>query len=893
MTDKSVCESLEVQGLNNILDDNNTLHTIMKKMTYRASMFNCAETVFNNANTYYYGELPYKIQSKLFEIFYNNDENNLYMQFKLFSSLFKLQSEELKFNINLYKIKPYDFKDSNSILNTNNNKSLTDIINDKQQIQKYLDKLYNQQKLQQNLDKLYHKQQKLQQNLDKLYNDIQQKFQYDFGKHTKSDNLFDIQTQIQQKFQYLDKQNTKLKQKIINLIFKIIKYQIDLQITSQYINKEYGLDFTNTDINKIHVLIAYILCKMINKDNLCSKIIDTYKDLTLYYNIHTFFGDILTVDVNDKGEFTSRSIQKIIDNINAEIFSNMDRPQQIEKYIYSKVVDYLGINNKNGKITIKLNNINDPQYIIKLEQDIDVEYNKILEEVIQSYYVPISTDHYFNDTNMLNDETLFNITNTSIFNHNIFNKNILDNYYDTSMLIYTQHLIPPIKSNDDGNGRLSEFLLSTVYHDYGTKCYIRNNVLTETSNNNNKYYGIDNKYNYCVLNIRRLNYLYVNYFCKDGIFTKRHLYLNDPSCKLYFNRGYNLFADIYNKIHIDVDNILVKLDDQITKDSIEKLFNDLESNNTRNNIDNDLKIIHVLIDLINRFVIIFAPLQPLTQYYSNMENKSNDMNRLWYNKNLNIYSDTINVNNDSGGDLYCADAKNFYLLDSKRYNEFNDCYKMKTIIQSWMYMNVYMKPLCYIQDIRDKDNGIYKLYKDYYVGFVNPLRNELAVYNYNDISTKLNNAEYNQNENYSNYLQNDYIFANSNVNNVSEINEINEINKIKWDQLIADTKYINHQIEISNFDKSPADIKRLDNLFCRNDPSSMCNLYRKIIKNNYCSQKSQKYDSNMCEQYSKVHPKMQKSNTSIVNNRKRNYMEKNTNSQRKKEKLLNINFVMS
>ena len=887
MNDKSVCESLIFQDLNNTLDDNNTLHATMEKMTYRASMFNCAETVFNNANTYYYGELPYRIQSKLFKILNAYNENNLYAQFKLFSSLLKLQSEELKSNMKLYKIESYNTR--NSIINTNN-KSLINIISNKTQIQTQLDKLYdnqqqlqqnlnnlyNQQQLQQNLNNLYDNQQQLQQNLNNLYDNIQQKFQDDSGNHTKSSNLFDIQEQIYQRFQILNNQNDLFKQRLINIIFNQFKYDIDLQITSQYINKVCGLDYTNTDINKIHVLIAYILCKMFNNDKLCSEIIEIYKDLTLYYNIHSFYGDILKVDVNNEGEFTSKSIQNIIENIEKEISPNfvVDQPTQIEEDIYTKILSYLGIKNNNEKITKKLDNINNPQLIQNLEQRIDRQYNTILEKVIKLYYVPISTEHTFDDTNMLNNEkTLFNITNTSIFNRNIFDKNILDNYYDTSMLIYTHHLIPPIKSNDDGNGRLSEFLLSTVYHDYGTKCYIGNNVLLEISNNDNKYYGIVNNDNkFCALNIRRLNYLYINYFCKDGIFTKRHLYLNDPSCKLYFNRGYNLFADVYNKIHIDVDNILVELKDHITKDFIEQLFNYLESNNTTDNINDDLEIIYKLINLINHFVIIFAPLQPLSKYYSTMENKNYDINRLWYNKNLNIYSDAIDVNNDSGGDLYCVDNKNFYLLDSKRYKNFDDCHKMKTIIQSWMYMNMYIKPLCYLQNIQSKNNGIYKLYENYYIGFVNPLRNELAIYDYNKISNMLNSAEYNQNEKYSNYLQNDYIFANSSINDI--VNSIDTINNIKWNQKIADTKYINQQIEISSFDKSSADIKRLDNLFCRNVHSEICSSYRSIVKENCCSQK---YNSNMCERYKDY-------DHSIFDRPcKRNYTEKNTNSQRNKK----------
>lgn len=711
MRDISVCKIKNKFTYNNAVDTNNPLHKVMKQIIYHTSMFNYAEDTYNKNNEYYFGELPYIIEQKIF---------------------------------NFIKAR----------------KDIDDFVN-----------------------------------------------------------------------------------------------YIDNEVILPYLNKMYNLDYTNSDFNKIQLLIIFIIMTMSSNSNqdLFNQIMDCYNNLTMYYNINYLYGNNLyNVDLNRDGKFSDANIKNILATV-YNVFSNDCNAynkcsEEYSKCIYNGmesiredptcklILSYLGWSDETK--TFNVSQIDD--YNQKLLIPAQQRFDKLYKDCIDSYL------HAFNKKyiNKINYNTTFHaiaqedvkttqiiIKSSSDLYNNILTKSVLKNYFYTSLLMYKHFQLPPIKSNDDGNGRLSEYLLSNVYHNYGIYLYTDCNIDTDNTTHNiiDEYKNIyNNDGTYYMLNIRALCLLYLKYFCRNGIFTKRLLNHEDPECKVVFNQGYNIYADVYNKINIDVDYVLVKLNDTV---NINYIYNTFRTLDKRIQAGTDIEILRVIITIFKQFVIIFAPLRPLTNYYSTMENVNVD--RRWFNKNLNIYNEDLSVNNDSGGDLYCAQGDDFYLFDSKRYNNFDDCYKVKTLVQSWMYMNVYWRPLCCIYNnditVNKKVGKNFELYKNYYLGFINPLRNDISACTYNSMNMYLNNKNNTYylddtcNCKYSTYLKNNYKFVQQKDND----DYLENIRSIQWNIDNYNRNRIQKQINLRSC--KPMDLRQLENQYCSNENSPACLMYRELI----------------------------------------------------------------
>ena len=710
MRDISVCKIKNKFTYTNVVDTNNPLHKVMKQIIYHTSMFNYAEDTYNKNNEYYFGELPYIIEQKIF---------------------------------NFIKAR----------------KDIDDFVN-----------------------------------------------------------------------------------------------YIDNEVILPYLNKMYNLDYTNSDFNKIQLLIIFIIMTMSSNSNqdLFNQIMDCYNNLTMYYNINYLYGNNLyNVDLNRDGKFSDANIKNILATV-YNVFSNDCNAynkcsEEYSKCIYNGmesirdptcklILSYLGWSDETK--TFNVSQIDD--YNQKLLIPAQQRFDKLYKDCIDSYL------HAFNKKyiNKINYNTTFHaiaqedvkttqiiIKSSSDLYNNILTKSVLKNYFYTSLLMYKHFQLPPIKSNDDGNGRLSEYLLSNVYHNYGIYLYTNGNIDTDNTTHNiiDEYKNIrNNDETYYMLNIRALCLLYLKYFCRNGIFTKRLLNHEDPECKVVFNQGYNIYADVYNKINIDNDYVLVKLNDTVNINYIYDTFRTLDK---RIQAGTDIEILRVIITIFKQFVIIFAPLRPLTNYYSTMENVNVD--RRWFNKNLNIYNEDLSVNNDSGGDLYCAQGDDFYLFDSKRYNNFDDCYKVKTLVQSWMYMNVYWRPLCCIYNnditVNKKVGKNFELYKNYYLGFINPLRNDISACTYNSMNMYLNNKNNTYylddtcNCKYSTYLKNNYKFVQQKDND----DYLEDIRSIQWNIDNYNRNRIQKQINLRSC--KPMDLRQLENQYCSNENSPACLMYRELI----------------------------------------------------------------
>lgn len=653
-----------------------------------------------------------------------------------------------------------------------------------------------------------------------------------------------------------------IEQKILNYIKThknsddFVNY-IENEVILPYLNKMYNLDYTNSDFNKIQLLIIFIIVTMSSNSNqdLFTQIMDCYNNLTMYYNINYLYGNNLyNVDLNREGKFTNANIKNILAAVYNVFFNDCDKhnkySDEYSKCIYdgiksirkdptcNLILSYLGWSDETGTFDVSKINVYNQELLVHAQQQFDNLYNQCIDYYLHAFnkkYININYNTTFSAIAQQDVDTTQTLINSSsdLFNNKLTNS-VLKNYFYTSLLMYKCFQLPPIKSNDDGNGRLSEYLLSNVYHNYGIYLYTNGNIDTDNvtpamfDEYKNIYNITANTSTYYMLNIRALCLLYSKHFCRDSIFTKRLLNHEDPECKVIFNQGYNIYADVYNKINIDIDYVLVKLNDVVNVNYIYDLFKMLDG---RIQAETDINILRMIITLFKQFVIIFAPLRPLTNYYSTMENVNVD--RRWFNKNLNIYNDDISVNNDSGGDLYCAQDDDFYLFDSKRYNNFDDCYKVKTLVQSWMYMNVYWKPLCCIYNndivVNRKVGKNFELYKNYYLGYINPLRNDISACTYNSMNMYLNNrnntyySDDTCNCKYSAYLKNNYKFVQQKDND----DYLENIRSIQWNIDNYNRNRIQKQINLRSC--KPMDLRQLENQYCSNENSPACLIYRELI----------------------------------------------------------------
>lgn len=738
MRDISVCKIKNKFTYNNAVDTDNPLHKVMKQIIYHTSMFNYAEDTYNKNNEYYFGELPYIIEQKIF---------------------------------NFIKAR----------------KDINDFVN-----------------------------------------------------------------------------------------------YIDNEVILPYLNKMYNLDYTNSDFNKIQLLIIFIIMTMSSNSNqdLFNQIMNCYNNLTMYYNINYLYGNNLyNVDLNRDGKFTDANIKNIL-AIVYNVFSNECNAynkcsEEYSKCIYDGmesiredptcelILSYLGWSDETKTFNVSQIDVYNQKLLMPAQQKFDELYkdciNCYLHAFNKKYIKKINYNTTFHAIAQEDvDTTQIIIKSSSDLYNNILTKSVLKNYFYTSLLMYKRFQLPPIKSNDDGNGRLSEYLLSNVYHNYGIYLYTDCKIDTDSTTPNiiDEYKNIyNNDSTYYMLNIRALCLLYLKYFCRNGIFTKRLLNHEDPECKVVFNQGYNIYADVYNKINIDVDYVLVKLngDGDVDVEYIHDMFKMLDK---RVQAGTDIEILRAIIKIFKQFVIIFAPLRPLTYYYSTMENVNVD--RRWFNKNLNIYNDNININNDSGGDLYCAQGDDFYLFDSKRYNNFDDCYKVKTLVQSWMYMNVYWKPLCCIYNndmtVNHKVGKNFELYKNYYLGFINPLRNDISACTYNSMNMYLNNKNntYYLDDTckckYSTYLKNNYKFVQQKDND----DYLENIKSIQWNVDNYNRNRIQKQINLRSC--KPMDLRQLENQYCSNENSPACLMYRELIARKCKNVKPENKNKNITTRIKKNKP---------------------------------------
>lgn len=297
-------------------------------------------------------------------------------------------------------------------------------------------------------------------------------------------------------------------------------------------------------------------------------------------------------------------------------------------------------------------------------------------------------------------------------------------YIYTSFLIYDSMILPSINDYDSKNGRTSEFLISKVYEDISNYCiysYYNHNTIEYNQDIYKEYTKVKSLADkdifaytdkLVVINTPKFLTMLINTLCpstfhpsKYKIESNKHSY-----CHFIKDKGW---LNLYNIFNIDASYILVKSTKRFSTNNI------------------------TLVNWAQNIQVIFRPLKNLYNYYYRLDNPDTYMKyMITYTTELIAREDIKENNRETGGDLYSIFNNAFYLIDSKKYDvskktdkDIHSIY-LKTLVQCWLYMNMYYYPICTLSD----ENRTMDLYKNIYVAAMNPLYSHMVIATYSNIN---------------------------------------------------------------------------------------------------------------------------------------------------------------
>ena len=516
---------------------------------------------------------------------------------------------------------------------------------------------------------------------------------------------------------------------------------IDILITEYIINTT-NYRYTLADIHKVKLLILNILTILSHRQILFSTDIQLRAlDTTIKYNtiIQTVY-DTFSYIRNDR--FTAETlINKVIKQATKTLNTNQTLndmlialPDEIKLYVVNMwcYLNHVSADNVDQyKQTLK-SYYDFTRYVVQFESPINVlldTSNKMVDHEFDFIFAELEKEFKTNcDFNIPDNsaEELTKLMNQSSESVAGLSYKI---YIYTSFLMYSPNtlIVPAINDYDSGNGRTSEFLISKVYEDlinycifgyynYNTIDYnqeVYDNWINIKSLANNHTIAYTDKL--VILNTSKFLTMLINKICpstfhpsKYNTESNKHSY-----CHFIKDKGW---LNLYNIFNIDSSYIIIKS------------TNKFAYNTTS------------LIDWAQNIQVIFRPLKNLSNYYYKIDNQNNYMKyMITYSTELTARPDTEDIkenNHETGGDLYTIFDRSFYLIDSKKYDisaytdeDINDTY-LKTLVQCWMYMNMYYHPLC---TLSDNNNKVVNLYKQLYVAAVNPLYGHYVISLYKNI----------------------------------------------------------------------------------------------------------------------------------------------------------------
>ena len=516
---------------------------------------------------------------------------------------------------------------------------------------------------------------------------------------------------------------------------------IDTLITEYIINTT-NYRYTLADIHKVKLLILNILTILSNRQILFSTDVQLRAlDTTIKYNtiIQTVY-DTFSYIRNDR--FTAETlINKVIKQATKTLNTNQTLgdmlfalPDEVKLYVVNMwcYLNHVSADNIDQyKQTLK-SYYDFARYVVQIESPINVlldTNNKMIDHEFDFIFTELEKEFKTNcDFNIPDNsaEELTKLMNQSSESIAGLSYKI---YIYTSFLMYNSNtlIVPAINDYDSGNGRTAEFLISKVYEDLINYCifeYYNYNIIEYNQEVYDNWVNIkslaDNHTiaytdKLVVLNTSKFLTMLINKICpstfhpsKYNTESNKHSY-----CHFIKDKGW---LNLYNIFNIDSSYIIIKS------------TNKFAYNTTS------------LIDWAQNIQVIFRPLKNLSNYYYKIDNPNNYMKyMITYSTELTArpYTEDIKENNhETGGDLFSVFDRSFYLIDSKKYDisaytdeDINDTY-LKTLVQCWMYMNMYYHPLC---TLSDNSNRVVNLYKQLYVAAVNPLYGHYVISLYKNI----------------------------------------------------------------------------------------------------------------------------------------------------------------
>lgn len=515
-------------------------------------------------------------------------------------------------------------------------------------------------------------------------------------------------------------------------------------IISEYIISTVNYRLNNADIYKIKLLIFIIFSTLTNKASLIQSLInyidtfeslqnikdvfsitrhDNYKASTLINTVYNNACKFVDCDNQTFIKPLDEVIKKWIKIFNITKDNVNNYKKSLGKEYYNKVVEFI---NSNSTFDQTINNINN-----KINKIFNYKFKEF-----ENLELKFPVNSLQQITKIINDIKLLKYDKHANTTYKYLIKNFRIYIY-TSFIIYHPYTmkIPSLNDYDDGNGRTAEFLVSKVYEDV-INFYIFSHFTdhSKTYNENMNFidYDLYTKYNLqynesiwnewqkskeiankniisnhkdiIVINVHKFLLYLIKHICPATYHPSKYLNNSLENSQSYCHFITNIdWLNIYNIYNIDAKYIIIHTNIQhFTKENIYK----------------------TLLIWASGLQIIYKPLKNLWNYYYNVEN-TKDYNK--YSLSESRISDDITVNDyNTGGDLYSIFDNNFMLIDFKKYSNPNKLTYTRTLVQAWMYLNVYIPPLCIMNN-----EG---LYKEYYLAAVNPLLNNFITATYDSVT---------------------------------------------------------------------------------------------------------------------------------------------------------------
>lgn len=532
---------------------------------------------------------------------------------------------------------------------------------------------------------------------------------------------------------------------------KFINSQTTLQDTfndlvNEYIINTYNYRYNTVNVYKTKMLFVHLLAVLTdNIDNedinmtIDDIIVNKFSTLKVIQNVVDTY-DITKKGVFKYGTFIKHVFDKVINTFYKGQYPNsfLIRIYVIKKWIESNNIT------KDNIITYRsqLGDLYDTAVYCLSEKTLEEEIDSIVNAI------NVSIDEIIDK---LDSKMHIPINNNQRLAEMMFQKKYIGRsylvYIYTSFIIY--HVVPNCDGNihsvtmripslndyDSGNGRTAEFLLSKVYED------IINYAIYNTLVNQSDYYTDESwsewthakqvadrdilhyKDNVTVMNVNKFLTYFIGTICPSTFHPSIHdASKSVPSIKNSYNDEHTychfinniLMRNVYNIFNIDAQYVIIHKGVEI-------------------DFSADISVIIAgLIDWSSKFYMLFKPLKNLWNYYYRV-NKVNNYDA--FATMATTIGNNITVNNDNtGGDLYSIYNGVFTLIDVKNYgysDKYNTPEKLRnlyyhTILQTWLYMNAYIKSIGMVNDKR--------LYNAYHLAVINPYLNDMIVCEYDKVT---------------------------------------------------------------------------------------------------------------------------------------------------------------